>query len=421
MTRSMALNIGEAFADIVVSLGDKKIQKRWFLPGLQAPKAIADWISSERLLPIANVRLCTSWAENIFRRQLGSPASIVVTSGFEGWLELASTTRPLLRTDADHILGIHERTLSDGSIRTPLADEDLVFLAEKLKLMKIQVVGLSFLHSHKNPTNEKKAAHFLREHGFRVVASHETKLANAHEIDRWNHTINRVYTEDPFRGWLEPWLKALGDLEIKPEQIWILGGDGFVASPDLKDACNTSSGPALALERCGRVQGWSQPFTYFGFEQFIDQKLGLLELQPLQILERGHFGVVSLSRRNILYDIGPMFWGRGVQATVLDTVVEACHPQLPPELQLRWNDRGAKRFHETLLALSRSIVTEQRMTYEALLEVISNECREPLSPLKDRCLVGPLAHVFEDWMPAGKKRVSQLGGFEIAHGLLAEL
>jgi hypothetical protein len=66
-------------------------------------------------------------------------------------------------------------------------------------------------------------------------------------------------------------------------------------------------------------------------------------------------------------------------------------------------------------------VSEQRITYDALLEFITTECREQLEMLDDRILVGPLASAFQTWMPEPQELMPSVDGFEIAHGLLVDL
>lgn len=420
MSWSMALNIGDAFAEAIVFRAKERHQNRWFLPGQQFPKTLSDWLTAQGITSLSEVRLCTNWARTILQRQLSSSPAFLVTSGFEGWLEMNAQRRNLV--DQNRVLGVNERTGADGSIVATPTPEDLEFVVSKLKLLKTKTVAVGFLHSSKNPTNEDLVGAFLQEAGFKVFKAHDIQsTSSGGETARWHTLLEQAAIEEVFSDWCTKLRTALAEILPEGQPFLVLTENGFQDVAKGLHALATASGPKLSAFQFARARNPDSTATYFGFDEFEDQVLGSISLQPLQTLKAGIFGFVSLDNKTIQFETGPMGWGRGQNATVLDVVWRAQLLTEPQEILQRFTDRGRRRIDETLLALSRPLVTEERMSAEPLLDLILGDLKARLQNLTPRFATGPLARSFRSLLPAETHLDTAAQGFESCLGLYEEL
>ena len=58
--------------------------------------------------------------------------------------------------------GVRERVLSDGSVRTPLHEEDVRAACEAFKGERVETVAISFVWSVLNPAHERRAAEIVQ-------------------------------------------------------------------------------------------------------------------------------------------------------------------------------------------------------------------------------------------------------------------
>ena len=125
----------------------------------------------------------------------GAEVWMLVTRGFRDVLEIGrgNRTQPFnlrFRRDAALIprerrFEVEERMGADGTVRTPLSDEDLVRLAERLQDEKIDALAISFLNAYANAEHEDRAAARMRELLPGVFISTGTSLSREwHEFER---------------------------------------------------------------------------------------------------------------------------------------------------------------------------------------------------------------------------------------------
>ncbi len=410
MNWSMALNIGEAFAEVVLVRGTEQRSHRWFLPGLQFPKVLNEWLKAEDIGVLDSVRISVDWINTIIHRKLGHLCALIVTTGFENLLELNGLTSiPISR---DHILGLSERTLALGEILIEPSTEDLEFLVAKLELLKIRHVAVGLLHSDKNAANQNKVKTFFEAHGLKVYTS-ET---HGSEKERWNEALLNASCTELYEQWLEAIITTLEPYVTLETPIEILTENGFISARQKHSAVSTRSGLKNSLKRFFK----SQPFTYFGLEQFFDFTDEDLPLQPLNTLRTGFFGVVEFHTKSVQYEVGPMGFGRGQNVTVLDIAWQELQMSEPAELLQKFSDKSRKRINEALLALSRPLLNEERTSAFNLLEILKSEMRYAFADLKGHQMSGPLAKTFAPLMPHPSHLIKQGLGFEASLGLLKE-
>jgi len=137
----------------------------------------------------------TTLVINSLLQRSGAKTALATTRGFRDVLEIGrgNRTQPFnlrFRRDAALIprerrFEVTERMGADGTVRTPLSDEDLVRLAEHLRDAKVDALAISFLNAYANSEHEDKAAARLRDLLPGVFISTGSSLSREwHEFER---------------------------------------------------------------------------------------------------------------------------------------------------------------------------------------------------------------------------------------------
>src|SRR5262249_6973810 len=121
-------------------------------------------------------------ATNALLERKGARTGFVATAGFEDLLEIGRQNRPELYNltpgprrslvTRDLCFGVGERALYDGTIESKPSAKEIAGLTRKLKASGVEAVAICFLHSYRNPANEKLVAKALRDLGLYLCTSH---------------------------------------------------------------------------------------------------------------------------------------------------------------------------------------------------------------------------------------------------------
>jgi N-methylhydantoinase A len=156
---------------------------------------------------------------NALLERKGARVAILTTEGFRDVLEV----RRLMRVDEngehmwDHLfktpeplvrrplrIGVSERVLADGSVRTPLDSADVRVAAEVFAQEGVECVAIVFINAHANPTHELEAAQLLREAGFEGPLSLSHQVTGQYrEFERTSTTVVDAYVRPAVSGYLE--------------------------------------------------------------------------------------------------------------------------------------------------------------------------------------------------------------------------
>ncbi len=167
----------------------------------------------------------TTLATNILINERGTKAGMITTKGFRDSIEMRrgikpvdislynlfiSPNRPLI--PRSRRIGVEERTLVDGSIMTPLNEQEVRNAVNKLQAQGVKSIAVCFLHSYANPKNERHAAEIVREIApeIFVSTSHET-LPIWREFERFNTTAVGSYVGPAVAHYLTSLEKVLKD------------------------------------------------------------------------------------------------------------------------------------------------------------------------------------------------------------------
>ena len=194
----IGVDAGGTFTDFVVLHDDGRMEtfKLRSSPGDPA-KVILEGLG--RAAGSAEVVHGSTVATNALLERKGARTAFVTTAGFEDLLEIGRQNRAelynltpgprRLLADRDLCFGVRERTYHDGTVAVRPAIAGLV---AKLRRARVKAVAICFLHSYRNPANERAVARTLRGGDWYLCTSHEIS-PEFREYERGSTTFINAY------------------------------------------------------------------------------------------------------------------------------------------------------------------------------------------------------------------------------------
>ena len=256
-TDVFVLNEAEGTASVAKVPTTRPDQSGGFLDGIG--REVAD------LSEIAVVVHGTTAGTNALLERKGAKTGVICTEGLRDVLEMRRRDRPRtwgLRGDFEPVvdrrnrLEVPERTLADGTIRTPVDLDAVRSAARTLQEQGCEAVAILFANAYANTANEDAAVAALRGvwHNEHVSASSEI-LPEIREFERFSTTALNAYLQPEVSGYLgrlENALKAGGF----DGEFMIVQSNGGVMAVDT--ACRLPvrtalSGPAAGVIAAGYI------------------------------------------------------------------------------------------------------------------------------------------------------------------------
>ena len=282
--RMIGVDVGGTFTDVFVldeAEGTASVAK---VPTTRPDQSggFLDGIGREvkDLSEIAVVVHGTTAGTNALLERKGAKTGVICTEGLRDVLEMRRRDRPRtwgLRGDFEPVvdrrsrLEVPERTLADGTVRTPVDLDAVRAAAKMLQGQGCEGVAILFANSYANTANEDAAVAALRKvwHNEHVSASSEI-LPEIREFERFSTTALNAYLQPEVSGYLgrlENALKAGGF----DGEFMIVQSNGGVMAVDT--ACRLPvrtalSGPAAGVIAAGYIAQSA------GFENIITGDMG---------------------------------------------------------------------------------------------------------------------------------------------------
>ena len=214
-------------------------------------------------------------ATNALLERKGARTALISTQGFRDVIVIGRQIRRDLYDFFIHRprpvvqdkgrLEIKERIDHYGRVITPLDEDELPILIDKLRNLDVESVAVCLLFSFVNPAHEQMITQSLRQAGFTVSASCEV-LPEFREYERTSTTVINAYVSpiiDRYLGGLEERLEV-ADFHIMQSN----GGSIRAAEARAGAVRSILSGPA------GGVVGAFNVAQTAGFEQIISFDMG---------------------------------------------------------------------------------------------------------------------------------------------------
>ena len=271
----IGVDAGGTFTDFVVvedtgHLHTFKLRSNPVTPASVILKGIEQAASGRR----AQVVHGSTVATNALLERKGARTAFVTTAGFEDLLEIGRQNRTELYNltpsprrgliDRSLCFGVPERAFHDGTIFLQPTPKQLAALSRRIRAAKVQSIAVCFLHSYRNPANEKLVADALKQLGVYLSISHEVS-PEFREYERASTTAVNAYVGPLMDAYLK-------DLErAKGHSIAIMqSSGGFLSAREArKHAVRTVlSGPA------GGVVGALQTARQSGIRKILGFDMG---------------------------------------------------------------------------------------------------------------------------------------------------
>lgn len=280
----VGVDVGGTFTDVFVldeetgALAIAKVpstlddQSRGFIEGIAG--GAGDFAS------VATVVHGTTTGTNALLERKGAKTGIITTRGFRDVLEMRRRDRPTTWSlwgmfepvvSRDLRLEVDERTLADGTIRTPVDLDQVRAAARQLLDAGCQSVCVFFINGYANPQNEMDAAAAVRDiwPNPHVTAATEI-LPEIREFERCSTATLNAYLQPVVGNYLERLQTAL-ERQGSPADIMIVQSNGGVMGIDTARRLpvrTALSGPATGVIAAARIAGAA------GFDNVITCDMG---------------------------------------------------------------------------------------------------------------------------------------------------
>lgn len=427
MPNSGVLYLGESYAEVgLVTDGRLGASRRWYLGREPLGRALTQFLNDQSPKPLNQLVVATKSLRSVLRRRHGTQPAFLVTSGFEHWLSMSRPVRQNHFTvqaertqdlvDTSLVFGLSERVGPDGRVEKAVENADLEFLAAKLKLHNVTEVAIGLIHAGKNPVHEQQAGQFLRDQGFKVHLS--SNSANSeYEVARWWAAIANAYLETAFNEMITEIRSSLQATGHDSAEVLVLGSDRAYKPEEPMAPIKSLFGTVLALHKWRQSRG-VQALMYFGVEDFLlldgrwtDRPLwradfgavalthpGFVrsDIQSTQGIEKGFYGMPTLSHHEVGFEPGPMCLGKGLVPQFFDVLYLLDRFEELPGLSERLNEKSRARISEALTAMARGGQTghapsPKQLAYEIEAEAAGRLVAQLNLETPETLIGGPLA------------------------------
>ncbi|MBE0529486.1 MAG: hydantoinase/oxoprolinase family protein [Rhodospirillales bacterium] len=268
MSWMIGVDVGGTFTDFFAfdgGSGQIRYWKRPSTPSNPTDAVIAGLreLSAAHGVPLDDVeRLChgSTVATNTLIQRRGAAVSMVTTKGFRDILEIGRQVRPAIYdfqldqpealVPRRHRFELGERTMADGSVRTPVDSEGLGHVIEALRASGTEAVAVCFLFSYLRPDHEREVGDALRRAlpGMAISLSSEVQ-PEFREFERFATTVINAYLQPR----LDVYLSSLVDTvkqTVPGARVGINQSSGGLMSLDVARAFPVRmalSGPAAGV------------------------------------------------------------------------------------------------------------------------------------------------------------------------------
>ena len=213
----LAADIGGTFTDIVafdpeggtLSLGKALSTPSHLVEGIAAGVARA----GIRYRGAALFLHGSTIAINTMLERTGARAALVITQGFRDIYEIGRVNRPdsynlffkkhVPLIERAMCFELAERMLAEGEVLTPLDEDEVHALADRLAALDIEAVAILLLHSYRNPDHEKRVKAIFEDRLPGVFITASCELSQEYrEFERCSTVAANAYIGPQVRAYL---------------------------------------------------------------------------------------------------------------------------------------------------------------------------------------------------------------------------
>ena len=220
----------------------------------------------------------TTVATNALIQHRGVKTGLITTEGFRDLIEIGRQKRPDLydlQVDKPDVLvtrdlrfGVRERLRFDGSVDTPLDEDEVRRIARTLKAAGVKAVAIGFLYGFVRPDHELRAQEIVLEEYPEVFVSTSHEVApEFREYERISTAVVNAYLGPVMRGYIQRLAARLKELGV-PSIPHLTQSNGGVIGFDMAARLpvrTVLSGPStgvVAAQAIGKMVGIGNLITF---------------------------------------------------------------------------------------------------------------------------------------------------------------
>jgi len=244
----IGVDIGGTFTDFVLldsrsgALANGKLLTTPHAPEQAVLAGIRELLDRHGIAPgeVAHVIHGTTLVANALIERRGVPTGFVTTAGFRDVVEIGTELRhdtydlfmrvPEPLVPRSRRLGVPERVLPNGVVRTALDEAAARDAARSLAAAGVQAVAVCFLHGFRNPAHERRMAEILAEEapGVTICLSSDV-VPEIGEYERASTTICNAYVLPVAQRYLTQLADGLRSLGLDGPLYLMLSDGGTVS------------------------------------------------------------------------------------------------------------------------------------------------------------------------------------------------
>jgi N-methylhydantoinase A len=226
---------------------------------------------------VAHLAHGTTVATNALIQRKGGTVAVVTTRGFRDLLEIGRQVRPRMydmRLDypeplakREHRFEITERVGPDGSVLSPLKEDELDGIVQSLRDSGAQACAICLLFAHLNPAHERKIAAYLRSSLPNLTVSLGSEVhPEFREFERFSTTLLNAYLQPVLDSYMHLLQREITEL-LPAARIGINQSSGGLMSIDrarafpIRTALSGPAAGAVGASHMARLSGRSAVIT----------------------------------------------------------------------------------------------------------------------------------------------------------------
>ena len=220
----------------------------------------------------------TTVATNALIEKKGARMGLITTKGFKDLMEIGNQKRPslydLLKPKPESLIPpglkceVEERLLHDGSVKTPLNEEDVRRVARYLKKQNVTTIAVCTLFSFINPAHERRIKEIIAEEYPEAYVSISSDLVSEfREYSRMSTTVLNAYLGPVMKKYVENFQNSVleAGITVLP---YVTQSNGSIISISetvecpIKTAVSGPSAGVIGATHIGRQCGIDKIITF---------------------------------------------------------------------------------------------------------------------------------------------------------------
>lgn len=220
----------------------------------------------------------TTVATNALIEKTGARLGLITTKGFKDLMEIGNQKRPslydLLKQKPESLIPsglkceVEERVCYDGSIKTPLNEQDVRYAVSYLKAQNVTTIAVCTLFSFINPVHERRIKEIINEEYPAAYVSISSELVNEfREFSRMSTTVLNAYLGPVMKKYVENFRNCIEEAGIKVSP-YVTQSNGSIISISetvecpIKTAVSGPSAGVIGATYIGRQCGINKIITF---------------------------------------------------------------------------------------------------------------------------------------------------------------